>query len=523
MAVFAAEPLPSVEELEAAGATIGVVRVVPHDIFDAADPKERKRLFRWADALHIRTRPDVIKRALIFKPGDRFSVRLMEESERALRDKRYLYDVKIRPVAWHDGVVDIEVETRDTWSLDPGISVGRSGGATSSGVQLKEYNLLGTGTSLSLGHSRDVDRSGNEFQLANDNAFGTWAAVSYRHARNTDGRRDAVSVVQPFYALDSRWAAGATAFKDDRLDSLYTNGVMTAQYRHRQSKAELFGGWSRGLVDGRVQRWSLGLGFQNDAYALEAGRPGPELLPANQKRVAPFVRHEWIEDRFNRELNRNLIGRPEFFALGLKSTVQLGWASTALGSSENALLYQGEISRGFELPPDRMLIAAAKVNGELVGGRVQRQQLGGQAQYHQPQGRRWLFYAAASGDLLTHPGPTDMLLLGGDNGLRGFPLRYQSGDRRVLFTAEERFYTDLYVWRLFRIGGAAFMDAGRAWGGNHVNTVNPGWLGDAGVGLRIVSSRAAFGNVIHVDAAVPFNTAPDLKKVQFLVKGKASF
>lgn len=115
------------------------------------------------------------------------------------------------------------------------------------------------------------------------------------------------------------------------------------------------------------------------------------------------------------------------------------------------------------------------------------------------------------------------MLLGGDNGLRGYPLRYQNGQRRALFTVEERFFTDAYVWRLFRVGGAAFFDVGRAWGGNATNTVNPGWLSNVGAGLRIVSVRAAFSNVLHVDVAFPLNATPDIKKVQFLVKTKASF
>jgi hemolysin activation/secretion protein len=149
--------------------------------------------------------------------------------------------------------------------------------------------------------------------------------------------------------------------------------------------------------------------------------------------------------------------------------------------------------------------------------------LGAQAQYYLPQGKRWLFYAAAAGDVLTDPDPADTLMLGGDSGLRGYPLRYQSGTRRTLFTVEERFYTDLYVWRLFRIGGAAFFDAGRAWGGDNLNTVNPGWLSNAGFGLRIVSARSAFSNVLHVDIAFPLNATPDVKKVQFLVKTRTSF
>jgi outer membrane translocation and assembly module TamA len=79
------------------------------------------------------------------------------------------------------------------------------------------------------------------------------------------------------------------------------------------------------------------------------------------------------------------------------------------------------------------------------------------------------------------------------------------------------------VVRLFRLGAAAFLDVGRAWGGENPNTVAPGWLANAGLGLRIASVRSAFGNVLHVDFAFPLNAPPDIKRVQFLVKSKTSF
>jgi hypothetical protein len=516
-------PLPTFAEMEAAGARIGEIRIATKEIFDTADPKEDKLLFRWANALHIQTRPGVIERALLFKTGDLLSVRVLDETERLLRSNRYLYDVQFRPLAYHDGVVDIEVMTRDTWTLDPGVTAGRSGGANSGGIHLEEYNLLGTGMSISFGHSTNVDRTSNEFQFANDRAFGTWTSLSYSHATNSDGRRDAVAMVRPFYALDARWAGGVTASRDDRIESIYNAGNVVSQYRHRQKQAEVFGGWSAGLVDGWVQRYSLGVTLQDDVYAPEVGATSPSRLPADQKLVAPFVRYELIEDRYERELNRNLIGRPEFFALGFHSTIQLGWASTGFGSSRDAWLYSGSVSRGFEPAPDHTLIASAKLSGQVVDGQARRQRLGAQAQYYLRQGKRWLFYAGASADMLTRPDPADELLLGGDNGLRGYPLRYQSGTRRALFTVDERFYTDLYVWRLFRVGGAAFLDAGRAWGGDNINTVNPGWLSNAGVGLRIVSARSAFSNVLHVDIAFPLNATPDVKKVQLLVTTNTSF
>lgn len=518
-------PAPSLAfaELEAAGAIIGEIRIVNGDIFDLDDPQEDRWLFRLANRLHIRTRRGVIERALLFKRGEPLQLRLIDETERLLRSNRYLHDVLIRPLAFHDGVVDIEVLTRDTWSLDPGISAGRSGGSNSGGIHLKEYNLLGTGMALSLGHSKNVDRSSNEFQFSNDRAFGSWTSLGYSHASNSDGKRDAVSVVRPFYALDARWAAGLTASKDDRIDAVYNAGKVASQYRHREEKAELFAGWSPGLVDGWVQRYSAGISLQDDRFTAEPGLAAPAALPGDQRLVAPFVRYELVEDRYERDVNRNLIGRPEFFALGLNARLQLGWAGTGMGSSEDTLLYAATLSRGFEPAPDQRLITAASLSGRLSAGQVRRQRLGVQAQYYLPQGKRWLFFASANAEMLTRPNPDEILLLGGEDGLRGYPLRYQSGTRRVLFTLEERTYTDLYLWRLFRFGGAAFVDVGRAWGGDQVNTANPGWLGNAGMGLRIVSTRAAFSNVLHIDIAMPLNAAPDIKKLQFLVKTRTSF
>ena len=128
-----------------------------------------------------------------------------------------------------------------------------------------------------------------------------------------------------------------------------------------------------------------------------------------------------------------------------------------------------------------------------------------------------------SGDVLTRPAALDTLTIGGDNGLRGFPLRYQGGSQRALLTLEERLYTDLYLFRLFRVGGAGFLDVGRAWGGPAADPTNDRWLANVGVGLRIFNVRTSFGNVLHLDVAFPLNGDPDVRRAQFLVRARTSF
>ena len=144
-------------------------------------------------------------------------------------------------------------------------------------------------------------------------------------------------------------------------------------------------------------------------------------------------------------------------------------------------------------------MAQAQISGQLDDGRVQRQRVGVQAQYYLPQGRRRLFYAAASLDQLTRPELPDLLLLGGDNGLRGYPLRFQGGTSSALLTLEHRIFTDWYPFRLVRFGTAVFFDAGRTWGRNFNGTEPYGTLKDVGFGLRFGNVRSGLGNVLHVD------------------------
>ncbi|MEN8132650.1 MAG: POTRA domain-containing protein, partial [Pseudomonadota bacterium] len=257
-------PLPSFEQLEAEGAVIGEVRIDNQNIFDLNDPKENNLLFRLANTLHIRTRPSVIRRALLFKSGEPVSVQLIEETERLLRDNNYLYDVKIRPLAYQDGVVDIEVTTRDTWTLDLGLGFTRKGGDNETKYGLEEYNLLGTG--IGIGWQRTIIDEGttDQFEFQIDQLFGTRTRLGYSYEERHDGKGQFASLVRPFYALDARWAAGVKGSTADRLISSYTDGVLTGQYRQDRDLVNVFGGWSKGLIDGWTRRYSAGLDYLKD-------------------------------------------------------------------------------------------------------------------------------------------------------------------------------------------------------------------------------------------------------------------
>ena len=516
--------VPSLQELEAAGAVIGEIRIDNQNIFDLNNPKESNSFYRAANFLHIRTRSEVVRRTLLFKSGERVTMQAFEESERLLRASGNIYDVRIRPIAYRDGVVDIEVTTRDTWSLDPGIKFSRGGGVNTGALGLKETNLLGTGISIGYSYENELDRDGEEFSIGHKQLFGTWAAIEYSYGNFSDGKREKFRFERPFYELDARWAAGMSATKNDQIDTTYSSsGGVVGQYRHRSELAEVYGGLSRGLVNGWTHRYSLGIQHQDDRYGAEPGLPAPPEVPADRTLVGPFVRYEVVEDDFQKVKNRDWIERVEFLALGFSSRLQLGYATTGLGSTRDQWLYSASVSDGFAFTPDQSIQASAYANGRYGGGEGEQQFLGVAAKYYFKQRGRGLFYASITTDGITNGEAADQLSIGGDSGLRGYPIRYQVGTQRALLTLEQRFYTDWYPFRLFRIGTAAFVDYGHAWGGGNPNPANPGWLGDVGVGVRIFSDRSASGRVLHIDLAVPTNRDPSISSYQIVVKSKSTF
>jgi hemolysin activation/secretion protein len=170
-----------------------------------------------------------------------------------------------------------------------------------------------------------------------------------------------------------------------------------------------------------------------------------------------------------------------------------------------------------------LMFMDASLSGRLESGDIADGLARAAARYYWRWHRRGAFFALVSGEASEALDPEEQIQLGGDSGLRGYPLRYQTGTSRALLTLEQRLYTEWFPWRLFYVGGAVFFDVGRTWGRGAVGEESRGWLKDVGIGLRLGNARGAFGSVLHFDVAFPLDRTPDIESVQFLVETKQSF
>jgi hypothetical protein len=515
--------MPTDAELEADKAVVGEILIDNQNIFNLNDPKDNIALFRLADHLHGKTRAQVIRKQLLFKSGQRYSRRLLEETERILRANSYFYDAWIRPVKYHDGKVDVRVTTRDVWTLNPGFNYSRSGGTNSVGIQLEELNAAGTGTDVRLLHQKTVDRTESVVSLTNRNLIDGWTQVGVSYGNLSDGYRHDLTVNRPFYALDTRYAGGVGLVNDQQTDSLYDRGQIIDQFRDQHNLVSAYAGWSPGLKNGWVQRLSGGVTYDEHEFSPVSSWTGPTSLPVDRRFLYPWVEYDLVEDDYVRLFNHDQILKTEDFYLGTLATVRVGWADSTLGSSQSALVFQSTVGRGFRDDGSTLLLAA-DFSGRVHDGQLYNGLADTSIRYYYEQSSKWLFFTTLVGTKGWRLDLDNQVLLGGDNGLRGYPLRYQDGAARALFTIEQRYFTDWFPFRLWRLGGAVFFDAGRTWGGAPLAQPSLGVLKDAGFGLRIGNARSGLGNVIHVDVAFPFETAGGtIRQVQFLVQTQQSF
>ena len=259
-----------------------------------------------------------------------------------------------------------------------------------------------------------------------------------------------------------------------RIDSVYESGQVIDQFATHERVGTVYFGGSRGLRDGWATRWTTGVSVdQRWATALPNAPPGSPLPK-----------------------DRDL----------------------------------GKVAKGFEPDHRQTLLVSGGAAGRVEQGQLTDTVFSAAARYYWRHSSRRSLYVGLSADHGIRLDIDSQLTLGGDNGLRGYPYRFQTGQSRWLFTAKERWFTDWYPFRLFHVGGAVFYDMGQASGGNRVETPtsvavedSKGVLRDVGVGLRLGISRSSVGTVLHIDLAYPIDRVGSMRKVQVSVEMKRSF
>ena len=510
--------------LEAGAYRLGEVRFFRQNVF----PEARHWLARLANRFNTVTKDRTLRAAFPIDPGGDVDARMIREAERVLRDKPYLYDavVLVRRICGEH--VDVDVVVRDVWTLTPAVGVSRSGGDNKTVVTFSDSNLLGWGKAFSVEYVDDRDRSGAFLSYTDPNINGSRWQGSVVVADNDDGERYGLELGRPFYALDTPYSFGFGVDHFTREQDLEFLNSDIFELNAETDQANLFVARSQ-RRNGWVHRTHAGVRYIKESFEFPAGFPGP--LETSRRFAYPYVAWSLLQDQFVKRVDVNRVGVTEDLQLGWSSYAELGWAPDAIGNRGDTLLGRAWVEFNRYMGDKHLFSAALRFSGryDLDRSRTEDVSMKTRLAYLWRQAPKWRMLASVDYHHTRNLPLDKQLTLGGDTGLRGYPSRYQPGDRSWLATLEQRYYSNAYPFDMFRVGYALFVDAGRAWfeddepawmpprRGEHFQT-----LTNVGFGLRLESVRTRRDRVVHLDFAKPLVDGPKVDSWEFTISAKQS-
>lgn len=508
--------------------------------------------FRWvrrlANFLHFDTRADFIARELLFEEGDCPDDFLLEESERLLRQHRFIATAEVSAVPQPDGTRQVEVKTRDEWTTKIQIDVTVDDGVQFEGASMVEENFLGSGHLIGAFLQQRKQRQDYGFALESARLAGTRLDGRFNAGLTRAGRFGDAMLVYPFVGEVGRAAGRLQFYSRESLFPYVLDPAIGYSYavlpelvqRIEATQAFRFGEpGDLSLLGLGISREVLRFNEYPGSVSLVRGQDFGNLLDdeldvgarlARQTRGYDLTRVNLLlsrrKVRFETRRGLDAVSGEQSVPQGLDVALTIGprlplgrW----LGSVEEPA--SSVASGPAALASDVMarLSFFGGVGSESTVLLVDAQTEGRRVRFEDEAGARWRdIYSEA--DLLAYwqPGVAVaktlvarvsasggwstitpfQLTLGGREVVRGYKEEDFPGGRRVVASLENRVDLRWPAPSLIDLGLTFFADAGKAWAGDVPFGVDTGWKTSVGAGLRVgfpVGSR----RVLRIDVARP--------------------
>ena len=497
---FVAVLRPAPAAGQAAKSSAPIIRNVVIDRAEVFDSAEAKRFWGFAlvNVLHARTKLYVIRRELLFAPGQPFDTAAANESARNLRALAIFRDVWIDTVTTDSGVT-VRVRTTDGWTTQFGFGLRTSGTQHVINAFVQETNLLGTRTIATLGYENDPDRTTVLFGFDTPRLIANRVGVGASYSRLSDGHAAGATLNAPFFSLASHQGGFlAWGLFDGRVLHYESGDPFPKDSAHRQNAILRAEG---AIALDASSRGYLRLGFTGRVLRDDFGEQGrTEPLPRTITVAAgPYLaarRPRYIEVR-----NYEAMGRVEDVDLGPSVRTDVLLAPSAWGYERNGIGGRLAASVGTRAPAGFAQVGATLSGLRSSEGVDSSSVEGSLLTVVQPNDSHLLVGRVAAGQLNNPPFGSEYDL-GLGYAVRAFPAHAFTGDRYYLVNGEYRYLVLPRFLGLFGLGLAGFVDHGGAWFDGMERRTGT----DAGFGLRIGSIRSAGSIVGRLDFAYRFTT-----------------
>jgi hypothetical protein len=495
----------------------------PQTIFDENE-EGFALIHRWANAIHIDTKILTLENEASFfieKCNKNFAD--MAELERHLRSRKYLRDAKVTS---DEMVENITVTTWDNWSLMPTISFGRQGGESTYSFGIKERNLLGLGIDAEIKTYQNSQRKGYKVKSTIPLFRKQNIDLTLRFADNDDGTEQSLFLQKHFASFYTSYAYKIGFNEETRNDTIYQDTSELAIFSHKLSFKEAEYAWLNYNNNNALLRYRVGITQDKHNFSTiddTESTINSAFTPQDRDFIYPWFAVDYIEKNFRKLTNIHLITQIEDFNHGWQLSSRIGLSD---GTKENSAwaLFEASVDKGFEIHDKALLLMGIDLNGDFFDQQDDRLLLTFNAEYFYNVDTNWGLYLSNTNIVSQNQYLDQPVTIGGNTGLRGFPLQYQHGEHSVKFTGEIRYYPHINLFKLFDLAGAAFIDTGKAFGDSETENSEDTWLYALGIGARLYSPHSA-GNqqVIHIDFAFPQSDNPNINNFEIRIEAKKSF
>lgn len=493
-----------------------------NDIFNLDDP-DTIFIHYWANFFHIKTKEvTLLNESAFFLQKCEVNLADIAELERHLRKQKYIREAKVS--TQENGKV--KVETWDNWSLMPTVDFGRKGGTNKYAIGIKDRNLLGLGIDAEIEYFSNNQRTGYKLDTQFPLFLNQNLSATIRLSSNDDGSSQAVFLQKEFVSFDTGHAYKVGFDNYKQIDSQFQNGETVSQYNHDKSYS--LAQWQWLAKDTATDTLRYGIGYirekHNFTNLISTDLPSQSFVPEDRKFQYPFVSVEYLQKDYLKLSNFNLINQIEDFNLGWHISVLLGRDFSQSLQTPDAI-WHSSVSKGVQTSASGYLFFDANFSGEWRSNQSAKDRLllTFSTEYFHKFNESWGAYFKNANTLSRNAFLDDPVALGDDSGVRGYPLQYQHGERMSQFTAEARYYPHINIYKLFELGGAAFLDTGKAFGDSPVLNVNHSLLTSVGLGLRFFSTHSSDKKIIHLDVVKPISTDVSVNGVEIRITTKQSF
>jgi hypothetical protein len=478
--------------------TTGVVSSVQihrENVFDKAE--SGSWLFAAANKLHIVTREHVVRRELLIPVGAPFDSATADETARNLRKLGIFRKAIVDSSSSTGSGLVQEVTTYDSWTTQVQAAFKSSGDQITWNAGIAEKNLLGLQIKASVKYTSDPDRSTTQFAAFVPRIWRNRVDLNTAYKQYSDGESGDFTLSAPFTTLTTPASSTLDVDYADRSVLRFFEGEEEASdtLRHLLAKATLNGGWATRASRKGYVRVGAKLQLRRENYA-DVGTPIDDRSFFGELGAGV----EWSRSDFAVVNGYRGLGGPEDVDLSATVRADVWVAPSAWGYDRGGIGPAVKANVGWLLP-NGFTTFYLRASSLFTSKGLDSGSVGAQGVLTLLPAPRHTVVLNAQGGMQKNGYPGEEFDLGLTFGPRAYPAHAFTGDRAFFTTVEYRWVAIPEAFKLVGIGLAGFADYGGAW-----YTGSPVRTGaDAGVGLRLGSTRAASGKgATRVDLAWRF-------------------